>query len=199
MLQRLRGVFLCGSLAIEKIPPRYRFREWDKPALVGGIGQAGACCSPVHPSTGREGIRLAPCCLLFPLEYLRPFVYVFNMATASPVQFDLITDDPRLDSSAMDDFREWWKASKELHGLLVPSQAASILGVSRGQMGTWIARGRITSRVVCGIRMVSGGEVAALLKERKEKIRNSGGRGMKAPALSTLVADAWEDMGMDDI
>lgn len=121
------------------------------------------------------------------------------MATASPVQFDLITDDPRSDVTLTDELREWWQASKELKGLLVPAQAARILGVTRGQMGTWIQRGRITSRVVCGIRMVSGGEVAALLKERKEKVRSSGGRGVKAPSLSGLVADAWEDMGMDDI
>lgn len=113
-------------------------------------------------------------------------------------QFELVTDDPRRDSIS-DELRQWWKASREMRGLLTQSQAALILGVQTGQIGSWVSRGRLSSRVVAGVRMVGGAEVAALLQERNREIRCSGGRGVKAPSLASLADAAWEDMGMDEI
>jgi len=110
-------------------------------------------------------------------------------------QADLITDDPRCEASVgVSDLREYWNATRDLHGLITQSQAARILGVQSGQIGNWTSRGRLSSRVVAGVRMVSAGEVAALLKERQTEIRRAGGRGVKAPSLAGLVEDAMKDM-----
>lgn len=110
-------------------------------------------------------------------------------------QAELISDDPRCElASAASDFRLWYQAQKEMRGLLTQAQAALLLGVSRGQVGVWVQRGRLSSRVVAGVRMVGGGEVAALLKERQTEIRSAGGRGVKAPSLASLIDAAWEDM-----
>jgi hypothetical protein len=113
-------------------------------------------------------------------------------------QFELVTDDPRRDSIS-DELRQWWKASREMRGLLTQSQAALILGVNTGQIGVWIRRGRLSARVVAGVRMVGGAEITALLHERNHDIRRTGGRGVKAPSLSSLADAAWDDMGMDEI
>jgi hypothetical protein len=110
-------------------------------------------------------------------------------------QADLITDDPRCaTSAAVSDFREYWNATRDLHGLLTQTQAARILNVKSGQVCTWVRRGRLTSRVVAGVRMVSAGEVLALVKERQKEIRHAGGQGVKAPSLSDLVEAAMRDM-----
>jgi len=119
-------------------------------------------------------------------------------SAVTPEQFELVTDDPRRESIT-DELRQWWKASREMRGLLTQSQAALILGVQTGQVGSWIRRGRLTARVVAGVRMVGGAEVTALLHERNQEIRCAGGRGVKAPSLSSLADAAWEDMGMDEI
>lgn len=113
-------------------------------------------------------------------------------------QFELVTDDPRRDSIS-DELRQWWQASREMRGLLTQTQAALILGVQTGQIASWIKRGRLSSRMVAGVRMVGGGEVTALLHERNQEIRCAGGRGVKAPSLSSLADAAWEDMRMDEI
>jgi len=113
-------------------------------------------------------------------------------------QFELVSDDPRRESIS-DELRQWWQASREMRGLLTQSQAALILGVSGGQVGVWVKRGRLSSRVVAGVRMVGGAEVTALLHERNAEVRCAGGRGIKAPSLASLADAAWEDMGMDEI
>jgi hypothetical protein len=122
-------------------------------------------------------------------------------ASVTAQQFDLISDDPRREShpGMFAEFAEFYRASRELRGLLTQAQAAKILGVQRGQIGSWITRGRLSSRFVADVRMVSAGEVLALYKERQEEIRKSGGRGVKAPSLSELAQAAWEDMDMDNI
>jgi len=114
-------------------------------------------------------------------------------------QFELISDDPRCEDSLVSELREFWKATREMHGVLTQTQAARILGVSAGQVGVWMQRGRLTVRVVAGARMVGGAEVAALLRERQSEIRASGGRGIKAPSLAELSAAAWQDLKMDEI
>lgn len=125
--------------------------------------------------------------------------YRFSMPPAiTAEQFELLSDDPRRES-VTDELRQWWQASREMKGLLTQNQAALILGVQTGQIGNWIRRGRLSSRVVAGVRMVGGGEVAALLQERQNEIRKSGGRGVKAPSLSALADAAWTDLGMDEI
>jgi len=144
-------------------------------------------------------LQRAPC----PLKSLLPKACVSANASSMPSavtaeQFELVTDDPRRESVS-DELRQWWKASREMRGLLTQSQAALILGVQTGQICSWVSRGRLSSRVVAGVRMVGGAEVAALLQERNQQIRCSGGRGIKAPSLSSLADAAWEDMGMDEI
>ena len=94
----------------------------------------------------------------------------------------------------MADVREFIQATKELHGLLTPGQACKILDVSTGQMSVWTRRGRISSKMILGVRMVSAGEVMALLRERNQEAVRAGGRGVKAPSLSALAASAWEDI-----
>lgn len=111
-------------------------------------------------------------------------------------QPELIDDDPRCEASTSEILGEWKRfrqLSKEHGGLLTSSQAAKILDVSNAQMGTWRARGRITGFVILGTCMVPAPEVLALLKERQEGIRQSGGRGMKAPSLAELARAAYED------
>lgn len=116
-------------------------------------------------------------------------------STITAEQAELISDDPRSEAStSTDSLREFFIAQREMRGLLTQAQAALILGVHRGQIGSWVVRGRLSSRVVAGVRMVGGGEVAALLRERQVEIRSSGGRGIKAPSLTELV-----DAAMDDI
>jgi predicted GNAT superfamily acetyltransferase len=104
-------------------------------------------------------------------------------------QAELISDDPRrkASSSPFAALADFFRASREMHGLLTQAQAALLLGVSPGQVGSWVKRGRLSSHVVGGVRMVGGGEVAALLKERQSELP-VGGRGHKAPSLSELVA-----------
>ena len=115
---------------------------------------------------------------------------------ALAAQMDLITDDPRDDApqGVMADLREFVQASRECQGLLTPGQAAKILDVTSGQVSVWVARGRIKSKVVLGVKMLSAGEVLALYRERQQEIRASGGRGIKAPSLSALASSAWEDI-----
>lgn len=114
-------------------------------------------------------------------------------------QLDLITDDPRVSgiSGAIAEFRAFYQASRELHGLLTQSQAAKILDVDSSQVCTWVRKGRLSSRVVCDVRMVSAGEVLALHKERELDGPRGGGRGRKAPSLSDLSAAAYEDVFKD--
>lgn len=118
---------------------------------------------------------------------------------AAVQQFDLITDDPRVDSEPglIAELSEYLRAARDLRGLMTQSQAKRILQVPSGQISTWITRGRLSSRMVVGVRMVSAAEVVALLKERQHEIRKSGGRGVKAPSLAELAQAAWEDMAQD--
>lgn len=110
-------------------------------------------------------------------------------------QPELISDDPRCEGhGVLADFRDFIQASKECKGLLTIGQAARILDVTSGQMSVWVNRGRIKSKVVVGVKMVSAGEVAALLRERNQDGVRTGGRGMKAPSLADMVSTAWEDI-----
>lgn len=112
-------------------------------------------------------------------------------------QFDLISDDPREQPSAFSELRDFWKASKELGGLLTQAQAAKILDVTRGALGSWIQRGKLQTRCVAGVNMVSGAEVAALLRQRKTEALSVGGRGLKSPTMAELVEAAREDLLTD--
>lgn len=113
---------------------------------------------------------------------------------AAVAQAELISDDPRCEVSqgVMADVREFVQASREFHGLLTPGQACKILDVSSGQMSVWLRRGRLRSKVVLGVRMVSAGEVMALHKQRTQEGVRVGGR--KAASLADVAAAAWEDI-----
>lgn len=115
-------------------------------------------------------------------------------------QFELITDDPRTEDfrGVMAELRDFYQTSKEMGGLLTMTQAGKILGVPSSQISTWVSRGRISSKEFLGVRMVSGGEVIALHKERAENIRCSGGRGKKAPTLGDMVTAAMEDFAKSE-
>lgn len=117
--------------------------------------------------------------------------------SAAAVQPELINDDPRCETSkgVIGEVRAFVDASREMSGLLTCGQAAKILGVSSGNVSTWVARGRLRARCVLGVKMVSGGDVLAFYKERTEQgIRRSGGRGVKAPTFVDLAKAAWEDI-----
>lgn len=117
---------------------------------------------------------------------------------ANAQQFDLITDDPRTEShpGMLAEFAEFYRASRDLRGLLTQAQAARILGVQSGQVGAWVTRGRLSSRVVADVRMVSAAEVLALYKERSVEIRKGAGYGVKAPSLADLAEAALADLDM---
>lgn len=117
------------------------------------------------------------------------------MGAVTAEQFDLITDDPRREEypGMMAEISQFYQASRELGGLLGQSQAARILEVNQGMITKWINKGRLQSRVVAGVRMVSGAEVKALYLERANGERLKGGRGNKAPTLVELTNLAWQD------
>jgi len=117
------------------------------------------------------------------------------MAIAA-LQPELISDDPRCEDSQgiMADIREFVASSRECGGLLTVGQAAKILDVSSGQVSSWALRGRIKSKMVLGVRMVSAGEVLALRRERSTEALKTGGRGHKAASLADLVFSAWQDI-----
>ena len=115
-----------------------------------------------------------------------------GMVTAE--QFDLISDDPRAELSSIAELRQFWKASREMGGLLTQAQAAKILDVPRGSIGTWIQRGKLKSFEVAGVNMVGGLEITALLRQRKTEALCVGGRGLKPASLSDMVSAAWEDL-----
>lgn len=120
--------------------------------------------------------------------------YGHLMAVAA--QIDLITDDPRCEATQgiMADIREFVQASRECGGLLTMGQAAKILDVGANQVSVWVARGRIKSKVVLGVKMVSAGEVLAFYRERAANGTKPGPRGLSAPLLADLVSTAWEDI-----
>lgn len=110
-------------------------------------------------------------------------------------QYDLITDDPRVEFVGVRaGIHEFIQSSKDLGGLLTPTQAAKILDVTSGQISVWAARGRIRSKVVLDVKMVSASDVLALHKERTEEGIRTGGRGMKAPSLADMAKAAWNDI-----
>lgn len=111
-------------------------------------------------------------------------------------QAELITDDPRIEGSQgiMADIREFVQASRECHGLLTMGQAAKILDVGANQVSVWVARGRIKSKFVLGVKMVSASEVLALYRERAAEGVKKGPRGLSAPLLADLAASAWQDI-----
>jgi len=112
-------------------------------------------------------------------------------------QFDLISDDPRVQPSALTELRDFWRASKELGGLLTQSQAARILDVPPGCISMWIQRGKLQAREIAGVRMVSGLEVTAILRQRQTEAKSLGGRGLKTPSFTSLVDAAREDLLSD--
>lgn len=116
------------------------------------------------------------------------------MAVALQPEFTL--DDPRDEASQgiMADIREFVAASRECGGLLTVGQGAKILDVSSGQVSSWALRGRIKSKMVLGVRMVSAGEVLALRRERDAEGLKVGGRGHKAASLADMVSAAWQDI-----
>jgi hypothetical protein len=119
------------------------------------------------------------------------------VSVAAVHQPELISDDPRCEASTAEILGEWKRfrdLSKEHGGLLTSGQAARLLGVSPGQVGSWILRGRFTSFKVLGARMVPAPEVIALLKERQEEDPHLGGRGQKAPSLAELARAMWDDL-----
>jgi hypothetical protein len=112
-------------------------------------------------------------------------------------QFDLISDDPRAQPSALSELREFWQASKELGGLLTQSQAAKILDIAPGSIAVWVQKGKLQTRTVAGVRMVGGIEITALLRQRQTEAKSVGGRGHKSASLADLTAAAREDLLSD--
>ena len=120
---------------------------------------------------------------------------------ATAEQFDLITDDPRVDDAgpkAIGEFKRFRQLQKEYGNLLTPSQAARILDVSSGQISVWVSRQRFTSFVCLGTTMIPASEVLALYKERTEEGIRSGGRGKQAPSLAELAKLMWNDLETGD-
>ncbi len=121
---------------------------------------------------------------------------------ASAEQFDLITDDPRAEEKGPKAIQEWKRfraLQKEYGSLLTGGQAARILGVSPGQVGSWVGRQRFTSFSVMGSRMIPASEVIALYKERTEQgIRTGAGQGAKAPSLAEMAKLMWDDLDTVD-
>lgn len=123
----------------------------------------------------------------------------FSMV-AGALQADMFPDLPSSDASCgvVAELRQFYRASRELRGLLTQSQASRILNCQTGVISNLISRGRLSFREVAGVRMVSAAEILALHKERDSESRNVGGRGLKAPSLSQLADAAWDDMGMSE-
>jgi hypothetical protein len=120
---------------------------------------------------------------------------------ANATQFDLISDDPRCEpekGGLAAEFHEFVQAQRELGGLLTPKQAARILGVGVNHMTCWQARGRITSRVVLGVRMVSGAEVLALYRQRLKEGVKIGRPVRGTPSLVDLAKEARSDLSCLD-
>ena len=118
------------------------------------------------------------------------------MSAAITNQPELISDDPRREptqAGILAELQDFFRISKELRGLLTQSQAAKMLGVAHGSISSLVVRGRLSSAMVAGVRMVSAAEILALHKERSAEDRALGGRGLKVPSLSTLVEAAWQD------
>lgn len=106
-------------------------------------------------------------------------------------QYELISDDPRVDSDDIGPlqlYRAWRKAQAEHPGgLLARPLAAEILGVSHGQLGSWISRGRLTNVCIGPVKMVPADEVMALWRERRDKGCSVGGRGKKLPSMAEVI------------
>lgn len=127
--------------------------------------------------------------------------YLFHVR-ATAEQFDLITDDPRVDDSgpnAIKEFKRFRALQKEHGNLLTVSQAARILEVSSGQVSVWVSRQRFTSFVCLGATMIPAAEVVALYKERTEQGIRVGGRNAKAPSLAELAKLMWQDLDTGDL
>jgi len=121
---------------------------------------------------------------------------------ATAQQFDLITDDPRLDESgpnAIKEFKRFRALQKEHGNLLTVSQAARILEVSSSQVSVWVARQRFTSFLCLGATMIPASEVFALFKERTEQGIRVGGRNSKAPSLAEMARLMWQDLDTGDL
>lgn len=119
------------------------------------------------------------------------------MSAASFLQAELISDDPRVDAQSagiIAELRDFVRASREMRGLLTSGQAAKILGVNSSSINVWVRRGRLTSRDVLGVPMVSAAEVVALHRQRQQEAPSKGGRGHKAASLSDMVEAAWQDI-----
>lgn len=118
-------------------------------------------------------------------------------------QFDLITDDPRIEENSpkgIQEFRRFRALQKEHGNLLTSGQAARILGVSSNQVSSWVGRQRFTSFLCMGARMIPAAEVIALYKERTEEgIRTGAGQGSKAPSLAEMARLMWNDLGDAEI
>lgn len=80
-------------------------------------------------------------------------------------------------------------------GLMTSGQAARVIGVPLGTIGTWIARGRFTVMHVLGATMLPQQEVAAMrFWYREASATAARGRGQKAPTAAELVKAGWGDM-----
>lgn len=110
-------------------------------------------------------------------------------------QFELFTDDPRIERKGgiIAEFRQFYRASQEMRGLLTTGQASKVLGVNSGMVSQWVAKGRLSSVVIADVKMVSAAEVLALYRERAEEGCYVGGRGHKAPSLRDMAESAYRD------
>lgn len=130
---------------------------------------------------------------------LRPDPIQFTAFLVSPVavQPEFLLDDARDESKSsgiVADLKEFVRAQRELGGLLTAGQAAKILGCNSGSINVWVRRGRLTARTILGVQMVSAPEVLAMHRQRAAEGLSTGGRGVKAPSLSVLAAEAWRDI-----
>lgn len=106
-------------------------------------------------------------------------------------QFELISDDPRVDESdvgPLELIRQWRKAHADHPGGLVTRPfAAELLGISTSQIGVWTLSGRLTDVVIGPARMLPVDEVMAMWRERREQGLSVGGRGKKLPSMAEVV------------
>lgn len=105
-------------------------------------------------------------------------------------QFELISDDPRVDAEKIGPlqlFRAFRKAREEHGELLARPLAAEILGVTPSQLSVWVSRGRFTDVVIGPVKLIPANEVEAMWRERSENGNAVGGRGKKLPSMSEVL------------
>lgn len=117
---------------------------------------------------------------------------LLEMASASTAeQFELISDDPRVDDADLGPLqliRAWRKANADHPGgLIARPLAAEILGISTAHISSLVGRGRFTDVAIGPCKLLPVDEVMALWRERRDEGLSVGGRGKKLPSMAEVI------------